>query len=245
MDDTLEKVAGKEADPMLIVEIREQMDKFKEEFRVNDERDKVQENDRIEEEKSMEFIREMQMADADPESEKLAKALQEEEDKVGEELIKRAEEDNKAECEICFDKIDMHDLIPLDRCGHFYHPQCLHKHFGNMIEERKFPLNCPSCRIEVTAIDVRGFLTPDLIRKWEDYSFKRLVESNPKDYSYCPTPDCPYVFVWEEGKDSNVFNCPRCVNEYCLNCKCKYHKGQTCQEYRISKKFTVNIEMND
>jgi len=191
-----------------------------------------------EEEKSMKFIKDLQ--EIDHESEKLAKVLQQEEDKATEELLKKADEDNKAECEICFDKIDMDRLIPLDRCRHFYHQHCLHQHFGNMIEERKFPLDCPSCRMEVTAVDVKGFLTPELITKWEDYTFKKIVESNPQNYSYCPTPDCPYVFIWEQGKDSNLFACPRCQNKYCLNCKCKFHDGQTCQEYRISKGFTVS-----
>jgi len=183
-----------------------------------------------EEEKSL--IRKWQ--GIDHESEKLAKALQQQEDKTTEEWLKKADEDNKAECEICFDKIDMDHLIPLDRCGHSYHPHCLHRHFGNMIEERKFPLNCPSCRIEVTAIDAKGFLTPELIKKWEDYTFKKMVESNPQDYSYCPTPDCPYVFIWEQGRDSNLFACPRCENRYCLNCRCKYHDNKSCIEYKKS-----------
>lgn len=160
-------------------------------------------------------------------------------DKVKEELVKKVEEEKKAECEICFDQIDKPDIILLDNCEHLYHPQCLLQHFGNMIDERKLPLNCPSCRIEVTAADVKRFLPPELIRKWEDHSFQQMVDSNPKDYSYCPTPDCPYVFIWEEGKDSNLFECPHCKNVYCLNCKCKYHKGQTCKEYRKSKGFTV------
>jgi hypothetical protein len=222
-------------DDSLVNEIKKKMEVFKEAFNVNGEEVNGQ---YYEEEKSMKFIREMQ--GVDPESERLAKVLQQQEDIAEKELLKKADEDNKAECEICFDKINMNDLIPLDCCGHSYHPKCLYQHFGNMIEERKFPLNCPSCRIEVTATDVRGFLTPELIKKWEDYTFKKLIESNPKDYSYCPTPDCPYVFVWEQERDSNLFECPRCTNKFCLNCKCKFHDNQTCQEYRISKGFTVS-----
>lgn len=162
-----------------------------------------------------------------------------EKDKVKEELVKKVEEEKNVECDICFDQIDSSEIISLDNCKHLYHLQCLLQHFENMIEERKLPLDCPSCRIEVTTTDVRKFLPLELVRKWEDYSFQRTVDSNPKDYSYCPTPGCPYVFIWEEGKDSNLFECPQCENVYCLNCKCKYHEGQTCEEYRNSKESAV------
>jgi ariadne-1 len=150
----------------------------------------------------------------------------------------------KTECEICFELINTSDIRLLDKCEHLYHPQCLVQYFTAMIEERRLPLNCPLCRTEVTAVDVKKLLSSEYVRKWEDYSFKLMVEVNPKDYSHCPTPDCPYVFIWEEGKDTNLFDCPKCKNSYCLNCKCNYHKGLTCTQYRKSKEFVVCFYLN-
>ena len=88
-------------------------------------------------------------------------------------------------------------------------------------------------------LDIKDFLDPATREKWEDYTFKNAIEANPADFSYCPTPDCPYAFVWEAGKDTNDYTCPKCNNHYCLNCRCVYHDGQSCQEYQITAKFTV------
>eukprot|EP00826_Nyctotherus_ovalis_P002404 TRINITY_DN1047_c0_g2_i1.p1 TRINITY_DN1047_c0_g2~~TRINITY_DN1047_c0_g2_i1.p1 ORF type:complete len:219 (+),score=49.10 TRINITY_DN1047_c0_g2_i1:472-1128(+) len=145
----------------------------------------------------------------------------------------------KEDCKICFDNNETEELAPLNRCNHVYHTPCLLQYFETMIDERNFPLNCPACRVEATVSDVTRVLTPELVRKWEDYTFKKMVDTNPHDYSYCPTPDCPYVFIWDECKDSNHFECPRCMNSYCLNCKCKFHKGQTCKDYQKANGVSV------
>ena len=88
-------------------------------------------------------------------------------------------------------------------------------------------------------LDIKDFLNPETQQKWEEYTFKAAVETNPEDYSFCPTPDCSYVFVWQAGQDTNEFMCPVCAKRYCLNCRCEFHTGQTCKEYQISAKNTV------
>lgn len=100
---------------------------------------------------------------------------------------------------------------------------------------------CPNekCLLELRPSDLTHFLNEESMSKWEDYSFMKLVEENPADYSLCPTPDCKYVFVWDAAKDSNNFTCSLCNKHYCLNCRCVYHVDQTCKEYQISNKFTV------
>lgn len=50
--------------------------------------------------------------------------------------------------------------------------------------------------------------------------------------SWCPTADCNYVFVFENG--DNELNCPKCEKHYCLNCRAKFHTGMTCAEYKIT-----------
>ena len=177
------------------------------------------------------------------ESMKTILAIQEEERLEQEQRRLKCEEENPTNCEICLDKIESADFLPLDRCGHLYHPKCLCKYFETEIDGRKFPLCCPSCKIEVSALDIRDILPPEGQRKWDEYTFKNAIESNPKDFSYCPTPDCPYVFVLGESENENNFTCPQCHEHYCLNCRCKYHVGQSCKEYQISNKFSVLLSI--
>ncbi len=41
------------------------------------------------------------------------------------------------------------------------------------------------------------------------------------------------VFEFKNG-DYPKYDCIQCGNRYCLNCRSKYHKNQTCEEYSIS-----------
>ena len=70
-------------------------------------------------------------------------------------------------------------------------------------------------------------------------TFDQAVSLQP-DISWCPTPDCKNVFVFEEG--DNNFKCDVCHLDYCLNCKAPNHKGQSCAEYRINNGFDENDE---
>jgi ariadne-1 len=171
---------------------------------------------------------------------KLINEMQEQEDVERELRRQKVEEGNPTNCDICLEQIATKDLLPLDRCGHLFHPSCLQTHFQNEIESRKLPLLCPLCRVEISIMDIKDFLTIQLQAKWEEYTFKKAVESNPEDFSFCPTPNCSYVFVWDQ-KNTTDFTCPTCKKHYCLNCRCAYHDGQTCQEYQISSKFTVRM----
>eukprot|EP00826_Nyctotherus_ovalis_P003061 TRINITY_DN10614_c0_g1_i5.p1 TRINITY_DN10614_c0_g1~~TRINITY_DN10614_c0_g1_i5.p1 ORF type:complete len:322 (+),score=57.50 TRINITY_DN10614_c0_g1_i5:487-1452(+) len=169
--------------------------------------------------------------------------MQEQEEAEREIRRQRVEEGNPTNCDICLEKIEAKDLLPLDRCGHLFHPACLRQYFETEIGFRRLPLVCPLCRIEVSVMDIKDFLTADGQAKWEEYTFKKAVESNPDNFSFCPTPDCSYVFVWDPS-DTSDFTCPTCAKRYCLNCRCAFHTDQSCKEYQISSKFTVSEHGN-
>lgn len=61
------------------------------------------------------------------------------------------------------------------------------------------------------------------------------MEKNDKFVSWCPTPGCTAVFSHEGDLDN--YRCPVCKKHYCLSCRCEYHRGQTCAEYRISHSY--------
>ena len=176
------------------------------------------------------------------ESMKLARELEEEEKKQAEIRRLNKEEKNKANCDICLDEIADADLFPLDKCGHIYHSACMEKYLGTQVKDRKYPLKCPNegCKAELTMADVSEFLEHEELEKYLEYSFKHEVEANPAEYSFCPTPNCKYVFVWKKGEDDNEFECPLCAQHYCLNCRCVYHTGLSCEQYRRSAGESVS-----
>ena len=220
-----------ETELMKMGEVRGWLQKFKEDY-------EQRQNAELEHAKKWEAV-ELRKKREEEDSLKLINEMKEQDDLEIELRRRKAEESNPSNCDICLEQIAAKDLLPLDTCGHLFHPICLRTHFQNEIETRRLPLICPICRVEVTAMDVKDFLTPALQAKWEEYTFKKVVESNPEDFSFCPTPDCSYVFVWSQN-DTSDFTCPICKKHYCLNCRCAYHDGQTCKEYQISSKFTVS-----
>ena len=58
--------------------------------------------------------------------------------------------------------------------------------------------------------------------------------------SYCPTPDCKYVFIYDPALDFKEFSCPVCSKRYCLDCRVEYHYNETCEEYTTRMKWAKN-----
>ena len=63
----------------------------------------------------------------------LARALEEEDKKEAEKRRKEIEASNKVDCGICLDVIDSSDYLPLDRCGHMFHPGCMRIYLKNEV----------------------------------------------------------------------------------------------------------------
>jgi ariadne-1 len=69
-----------------------------------------------------------------------------------------------------------------------------------------------------------------MYHKFEEYSFNSFVQTHAADVSCCPTPDCKYVFVGSD--ESPHFLCPICERTFCLNCRCEFHDGVSCEEHK-------------
>jgi hypothetical protein len=142
---------------------------------------------------------------------------------------------NEFTCKICLAEYDEEaSMFPQELCEHIYHKDCLKNYIESRIAEAKFPILCPdpNCGIEISDRDLKELISEDSYRKFAAFSFKSAIE-NQKDISWCPTPNCEFAFVFD--KDDTQLDCPTCKKKYCLNCRVEYHKGFTCDEYKIVK----------
>ena len=158
-------------------------------------------------------------------SEELARKLQGDWEQEG------LKEEEETVCQICLSPISESDLLPLDSCGHLFHPPCIREHIELSITSSHFPVTCPyrGCSSEVSILDIKERLSEDMIEKFEEFSFKHFVGLNKSSLFCCPTPDCKYVFQYACEEQ---FQCPVCSKHYCLRCQVEYHEGMTCEQYR-------------
>ena len=109
------------------------------------------------------------------------------------------------------------------------------------IETGHFPLRCPeeSCKVELAEGDARACLSPELFSKYETLAFNQAIDKD-KDFSWCPTPDCKFAFVFDEKTADCQLKCPVCERHYCLSCRVAYHEGITCEEYQRNHVLSEN-----
>ena len=55
-----------------------------------------------------------------------------------------------------------------------------------------------------------------------------LVCTHPREFHYCPTPDCPQVYPTSPW--NAPLSCPSCLARICLSCHVEYHEGVTCAD---------------
>jgi len=52
------------------------------------------------------------------------------------------------ECCICIDEMPVDSIARIDSCGHTFCRECLRGHVSARLEERRFPILCPTCTVE-------------------------------------------------------------------------------------------------
>ena len=198
-------------------------------------------------------LTEMKNEEADMEliNKLMAEELQQKENRTQEEekvsqdfinsMLEKEEEKNqgsvKTDCPICLDNLFSQDVFPLSNCEHLFHIECLESYIIEEIKKRTFPIRCPQpgCKQEIAEDEVKDALQAHIEYQdiYDEYYIKFYLESNPKDFYYCPTPDCGFVFCLAEGPR---FNCPECQKHYCMSCKTEWHERLECEEYQKLKK---------
>jgi len=84
----------------------------------------------------------------------------------------------------------------LSACRHVFHSNCLRNLIEHDMKEQKFPTRCPlpSCRTPIWHSDLRRLLPSQLFKKYVQAEFLHFIDSNPKEFSHCPSVNCSYIF---------------------------------------------------
>lgn len=139
--------------------------------------------------------------------------------------------DDGPKCDICLEPLYSKDYAPVSDCPHFYHRECLHLFVKGEVYAKKAQIKCPDvkCSQILTPQDIEEFLDGKDLERYHNNQLDFYIASRSKDISYCPTLGCNYPF---EHSGVSDFECPKCYNHYCLDCRVEYHEGQTCLEFK-------------
>lgn len=119
-------------------------------------------------------------------------------------------------------------------CAHLFCKPCLGNYCRVSIEGGKADggtLPCPvkGCSHALTTNDLKALVSAETYAKHREFMFERKMAEN-KGHKYCPNPRCRIaleVHVKGRGAAETVV-CPKCKQEFCLNCSLKPHPGKTC-----------------
>jgi len=131
--------------------------------------------------------------------------------------IKYEEKQPKVLCGICHAEMFPIDTRRIKPCEHAFHPSCIKQFI--LDNGYKGVINCPMsiCKQQVS-----------------DELIKEIVgESNVVKEIICPYSGCDSTLVQREDS-TEEFACSKCIGSFCLQCRCRYHRGATCEQYRKS-----------
>ncbi|KAL6305979.1 hypothetical protein BKA93DRAFT_730003 [Sparassis latifolia] len=131
------------------------------------------------------------------------------------------------ECPVCFDEVTNPVTLP---CGHMWCRSCLSNYLMAAVDNKVFPLTClgdeAKCSLPIPLETAQDLLSPNDFDTVIHASFLSYVHSRPKEFHYCPTPDCPQVY--RKAPRGTVLQCPSCLIRICGNCHVEYHEGAPC-----------------
>ena len=102
---------------------------------------------------------------------------------------------------------------------------------------------CSMCKKEVHMEELNSVLSRTVMNKYNSLLFDKMLKQNPQDYSCCPNANCNFTFFYKQDEPAE-FHCSKCNGYYCLSCRCRYHNGFTCKEYREKVSFVNTTLLN-
>ncbi|KAI0674449.1 hypothetical protein C8Q78DRAFT_1014821 [Trametes maxima] len=154
-----------------------------------------------------------------------------------------------AGCPVCFDQVSQPIILG---CGHSWCKTCLTGYLISSVDNKSFPLTCLAdgarCPHRISLSIAQRLLSVEDFDAVVKAAFVAYVQERPKEFHYCPTPDCPQVYravVPDDkgkgkgkgkGKDKGVpgapsaLQCPSCLVRICAHCNTEYHETMSCQD---------------
>ena len=141
-------------------------------------------------------------------------------------------------CPVCMEPAEQ-PVVELS-CGHTYCKDCLQDFVKAKIDHGKFPINCfytskvgRTCDAPLSISVISSIVSRLDYEQLFQTAFTTYVREHPKEYSYCPTPDCPTVYkVSKVTATEPLIECSQCGVDICTACKTFGHQGQTCSQIR-------------
>lgn len=141
-------------------------------------------------------------------------------------------------CPICLD--DEPDTPLQTLCKHMYCLECFENSCKSAASTSKdeFRIECQGdegkCAEVFNLTELKDHLSSSAFENVLKSSFEMYVQGHPKDFHYCPTPDCDYVYRCTSASDDSKppeYTCPNCLERICTFCHAR-HGDYTCAEYK-------------
>ena len=163
--------------------------------------------------------------------------------------------------QICLCESSPAEAVRLSACAHEFCVDCFSQYVQSRVSDGQVlgtQLVCPAvhphrCGISIVPQDVRRCLDTSAMARYERLTLKLLAESE-EDLGTCPNASCPFIFALPDKGHVQHFDCPLCKKcalhshgpscapsphlrwlarrSFCLNCRCDWHDGLDCEEYK-------------
>jgi len=138
-------------------------------------------------------------------------------------------------CPICLD--DEPDTPLQTSCKHTYCLECFENccKSAASTSKQEFRIECQGdggdCTEVFNLAELKDHLSSSAFELVLKSSFEKYIQRHPKDFHYCPTPDCGYVYRRTSNSKPPLYTCPNCLESICTFCDAR-HGGYTCAEYK-------------
>ncbi|KAJ3555918.1 hypothetical protein NP233_g12095 [Leucocoprinus birnbaumii] len=147
-------------------------------------------------------------------------------------------------CPICFDK----PTSPIRlQCGHLWCRGCITHYFQSAREQKAFPLKCLGkegrCGTKIPIRVAKEVLSGSELEATVTAAFLAYVNARPKEFHFCPTPDCPQVYRTTQQKAT--LQCPSCLTSICTRCHTEAHDEFQCSDQVQDELFKKWVKEHD
>ncbi|KAI0360531.1 hypothetical protein OH77DRAFT_1418483 [Trametes cingulata] len=140
---------------------------------------------------------------------------------------------NEVVCPVCFGEVSHPVTLS---CGHTWCKACLTGYLNASVDTKTFPLTCLAdearCSHPISLSTAQRLLSTEEFDAIVHAAFTAYVQQRPKEFHYCPTPDCPQVYrkLARVLKGVPALQCPSCLVRICPHCDMEYHETVSCQD---------------